>query len=48
MSICDKCKKSPLTYAEINEVLDDKGREKVLCDKCYMELRGLNWRQQYE
>jgi len=38
--MCDNCKKYPLELREINEVTDFKGRDKVLCDKCYMELKG--------
>jgi predicted SprT family Zn-dependent metalloprotease len=36
MAICDKCKKTPLEYREVNNVR--KGdREVVLCDDCYAE-----------
>lgn len=34
MAICDKCKKTPLEYREINRA-HRKGREVVLCDECY-------------
>ncbi|GEM_PF-1056459 len=34
MAICDRCKKTPLEYREINHAYR-KGREVVLCDECY-------------
>ena len=37
MTMCNKCKKYPLTMGECNEVLDDKGREVTLCDECHKE-----------
>jgi hypothetical protein len=35
MAICEKCKKYPLEFREINEVENEKGILKVLCDDCY-------------
>lgn len=43
MSICDRCKKHPLEYGEINDISDEKGRKKTLCDKCfktYWHIKG--------
>ncbi|MBN2130029.1 MAG: hypothetical protein JW741_11060 [Sedimentisphaerales bacterium] len=37
MAICDKCKKTPLEYREINPAYQ-KGREVVLCDECYEKV----------
>jgi len=34
MAMCDNCKKYPLEFREINEVVDNKGRNKILCDDC--------------
>ena len=41
MAICDNYKKYPLEFREINEVVDNKGRNKVLCDDCYKKLMGI-------
>jgi hypothetical protein len=37
MAICDKCKKTPLEYREINPAYQ-KGREVILCDECYEKV----------
>lgn len=39
---CDMCKKYPLELREINEVLNEKNEEVIICDNCMLKLRSKN------
>jgi len=35
MAICEKCKKYPLEYREMNEAQTEKEKKVYLCDDCF-------------
>ena len=38
---CCLCKKDPLEYREINNILDENNEEVIICDECLQKFRNI-------